>query len=130
MTSNNRAGSCGSPELKQARSDDPCERVAAEGAPEDNSASDQATGQVQAGAYAPGSVSASQPSTDDDDPGNMFVRAGYLIGLAVQQTNEQHRELLLRASRSLVFAADLITTLQGRPEFQAVLSELRSETNG
>lgn len=42
--------------------------------------------------------------TEDWDPGNMLVRAGYLAGVAMKLEGTD-REMLLRASRSLQYAA-------------------------
>ncbi len=49
--------------------------------------------------------------TQDDDTGNMLVRAGYLEGLASRDDRNldaQDREMLRRASRSLILAARAI----------------------
>lgn len=46
--------------------------------------------------------------TEDTDPSNVLVRAGYLRGLAARTEDADDREFLLRASRSLkAFAAML-----------------------
>lgn len=47
--------------------------------------------------------------TEDDDPSNMNVRAGYLLGLASRpdgRLTDEDREMLRRASRSLCRAAN------------------------
>lgn len=49
--------------------------------------------------------------TKDDDPDNMLVRAGYLRGLATKHEGED-KEMLLRASRSLMYAS---RNLQAKP---------------
>lgn len=46
-------------------------------------------------------------NTQDDDPANMLVRAGYLQGLATRLEGND-REMTLRASRSLIHAARLL----------------------
>lgn len=46
--------------------------------------------------------------TEDTDPSNVMIRAGYLQGLATKTEDDEDREFLLRASRSLkAFAAML-----------------------
>ncbi len=53
--------------------------------------------------------------TEDDDPSNILVRAGYLRGLATRLEGED-LEMVLRASRSLVCAAAVALRSPSRSE--------------
>lgn len=52
-------------------------------------------------------VSALTVGTEDGDPGNMLVRAGFLMGLVGRINNEEDRRMLMRAGRSLMYAASM-----------------------
>ena len=45
--------------------------------------------------------------TEDDDPDNMLLRAGYLLGLAMKHQGED-RDMLQKAARSLIRAAEAL----------------------
>lgn len=48
------------------------------------------------------------PGPDDRDPGNVLLRAGYLLGMASIAEDPQDRLFLERASRSLRAYAELL----------------------
>lgn len=43
--------------------------------------------------------------TEDQDPSNMMLRAGYLVGMSMKLEDGDDRRMLQRAARSLAFAA-------------------------